>query len=304
MLYNQIHDSCDAVIAITHQAVKDDSLLAARLPGLAMIIGGHEHDSRFLKVGNVFITKAHANARSAFIIRLNINKRKNRIKVVPVMKMLDQSVAIDPQTDIIVKKWSDIAERNYASIGFDARKVVIAKGEPLDGREAEIRRKPTNLSRAIVSAMEKAAPEADVSIVNAGSIRVDDVLQLPITQYDIIRALPFGGSIMEVDMKGSLLIKTLNAGIGNKGIGGFLHYSQKLNFNDKDSTWMLNGSSVDVGKTYRVAVTDFLLTGGEANMDFLKKDNPDIIKVYPVITSLSDPRSDIRLAIIRYLETP
>jgi hypothetical protein len=53
---------------------------------------------------------------------------------------------------------------------------------------------------------------------------------------------------------------------------------------------------------YKVALTDFLLTGGEANLDFLNKDNPDIVKVYPVFTSLDDSRSDVRRAIIRYME--
>ena len=37
-------------------------------------------------------------------------------------------------------------------------------------------------------------------------------------------------------------------------------------------------------------------------MEFLKKDNPSIIKVYPVVTDIADARSDIRLAIIRYME--
>src|SRR5690606_22005461 len=69
-LYNQIKDSCDAVVAITHQAVTDDIILAKALPGLALIIGGHEHDMRFNKVGNVIISKAHANARSVYLLDL------------------------------------------------------------------------------------------------------------------------------------------------------------------------------------------------------------------------------------------
>ena len=59
---------------------------------------------------------------------------------------------------------------------------------------------------------------------------------------------------------------------------------------------------MEAGKVYKVAFTDFLLTGGEANLDFLNKDNPDIVKVYPVFTSLDDSRSDVRRAIIRYME--
>ena len=173
-------------------------------------------------------------------------------------------------------------------------------GEPLDGMEAYIRTQQTNFTKLIVSAMEKASPAADVCIINSGSIRVDDILQMPVTQYDVIRSLPFGGSIMEVDMKGSLLIKILNAGKKNLGSGGFLQYSAALS-NDNNG-WSLKNIPVDAGKTYKIAITDFLMTGGEANLDFLTKDNPDIVKVYPVFTGLNDSRSDIRRAIIRYME--
>lgn len=51
-LYDQLKDSVDAVIAITHQAMEDDIKLAKQIPGLTMIIGGHEHDMRFAKQEN------------------------------------------------------------------------------------------------------------------------------------------------------------------------------------------------------------------------------------------------------------
>jgi 5'-nucleotidase len=301
-LYNRIKDSCDAVVAITHQLVSDDSILAVKLPGLALIIGGHEHDMRFKKVGNVYITKAHANARSAYVIDLTVDKRRHSITVKPALKMIDESVAIDSAVNVVVKKWIDIADSNYASLGFNAKKVVLQSGEPLDGRETEIRARPTNFSKIIVAAIKQALPTADVAMINAGSIRVDDILSMPVTQYDIIRSLPFGGSILEVDMKGRLLIKTLEAGRMNSGLGGFLHYSPEVIFNKTTGVWSLRNVPLDPEKVYKVAITDFLMTGGEANMAFLKKDNPDIIKVYPLVTEIADSRSDVRLAITRYME--
>lgn len=301
-LYDRIKDSCDVVIAITHQLIKDDILLAQRLPKLAMIIGGHEHDQQYRKEGNVIIAKALANAKSAYIYHLKINTLTHNFKVQTELRTIDATLPFDPVTEAVVKKWSDIAERNYASIGFDAKKIIRTKGEPLDGRESEIRIHPTNLSRIIISGMEAAAPQSDIAIVNSGSIRVDDILQLPISQYDILRSLPFGGSMVEVEMKGTLLIRILEAGRKNIGIGGFLHYSPTLSFNSTQNSWIFKDKPVDPVKNFRVAMTDFLLTGGEANMEFLKKENPEIIKVYPVETALSDPRSDIRLAIIEYME--
>jgi 2',3'-cyclic-nucleotide 2'-phosphodiesterase (5'-nucleotidase family) len=289
------------VVAITHQSMEDDIQLARQIPGLALIMGGHEHERQYAAIGDVIITKADANARSAYKISLRINTRTHTHKVNTKLIIVNEKIDADSATDAVVGRWTDIADRNYASLGFDARKEVMHNGEPLDGRESMIRTTTTNFTKLIVSSMQQAAPNADVVIINSGSIRVDDILQMPVTQYDIIRSLPFGGSIMEVDMKGRLLVKILEAGRNNRGIGGFLHYSQNLT-NDAAGHWVLKNIPVDPEKVYKVAITDFLMTGGEANMDFLKKDNPDIVKVYPVFTDLADPRSDIRLAIIRYME--
>jgi 2',3'-cyclic-nucleotide 2'-phosphodiesterase (5'-nucleotidase family) len=300
-LYNQIKDSCDAVIAITHLQMDDDVNLAKRLPDLAMILGGHEHDMRFEKAGNVLITKAHANARSAYIIKLVIDKKKKTHQVIPTLKMLDETVAFDSLTNLAVTKWTEIANQNYASLGFDARKIVAASGDSLDGRETEVRSRPTNLTRLIAAAVAEAAPEASIAIMNAGSIRVDDILYPPITQYDILRSLPFGGPIREAELKGSLVVQVLEAGKKNEGVGGYLHYHPVL-FDSTINKWMLNGNAIDTAKVYRVAFSDFLITGKEANLEFLNKDNPAMIKLYDAETSPASSKSDIRLAIVRYLQ--
>lgn len=298
--YNSLKDSVDAVVAITHQSIDDDKKLADEIPGLACILGGHEHDMRFVKENGIYITKAHANAKSAFVVKVKINKKKDKIKVDPKLVYVNESIPLDSATSVVVQKWTEIAEKNYASLGFDARKVVLNSGEPLDGREAQIRTHPTNLTRLIVKAMQFAAPQADIVLMNSGSIRVDDILQMPITEYDIIRTLPFGGGIREAEMKGSLVIQTLDQSEKNKGIGGYLQYNE--NITHENGIWKLNGQPIEPSKVYRVAITDFLFTGMEANMDFLNPKNPAVVKVYDAAISVSDPRSDIRLAVIRYLE--
>ena len=299
-LFNKIKDSCDFVVAITHQAMEDDILLAEKLPQLALIMGGHEHDMRHQKVGNVWITKAHANAASVFLDDITLNKNTGNLITTTELVYLNDNVQLDSATSVVVKKWEDISNKNFASLGFDAKNVIIKNGDSLDGREANIRSKSTNLTKLIVKAMEAATPQSTVSIVNSGSIRVDDQLFPPITQYDIIRTLPFGGSIMEVDMKGKLLTKILSTGLTNIGIGGYLQYSDKLNY--QNGFWSISGVPIKPDDIYRVALSDFLLTGGEANLEFLTDKNSDIIKIYPAVTDLNDPRSDIRLAVIKYLK--
>jgi 2',3'-cyclic-nucleotide 2'-phosphodiesterase (5'-nucleotidase family) len=300
--YNSLKDSVDAVVAITHQAMEEDERLAKEIPGLAAIIGGHEHDQRFAKIGGIPITKALANAKNAYVVTLDINKRRRKQKIKTSIETLDETVPLDSATNVVVQKWTRIAEENYSSLGFDASAIVINKGEPLEGRETEVRTKSTNLSRLIVAAMQQAVPEAEIVVFNGGSIRVDDVVQLPVSQYDILRSLPFGGAISVADMRGSLVLQMLEAGRKNYGIGGFLHYNEALQYHAATTAWLLNGKSIDPQKLYHVALPEFLLSGREANMDFLNAKNPDVVKVYPAATGENDPRTDVRLAVVQYLQ--
>ena len=118
----------------------------------------------------------------------------------------------------------------------------------------------------------------EIAILNAGSIRIDDVLiPGPVTQLDVIRVLPFGGPVVRVTLSGALLSKVLAIGEQNKGSGGYLLAAGLP-------------AALDPAGRYTVAMTDFLLTGGERNLDFLKRGNPDI-------TNVTDLR-DIRQALI------
>jgi 2',3'-cyclic-nucleotide 2'-phosphodiesterase (5'-nucleotidase family) len=245
------------------------------------------------------VVKAHANAKSAYSVRLHINKRA-KTKAKPRLVYLNESISLDSATNAVVEKWTKIAEKSYASLGFDAGKVVLQNGEPLDGRESQIRIHSTNLTKLIMSSLQAAAPQANVVLMNAGSIRIDDILPMPATQYDIIRTLPFGGGLREAEMKGSLLIQTLEQGEKNAGNGGFLQHGE--NVSKENGVWKLNGNPIESGTIYRVGITEFLLTGKEANLAFLNPSNPGIVKVYAPATSVDDPKSDIRLAVIRYLE--
>jgi 2',3'-cyclic-nucleotide 2'-phosphodiesterase (5'-nucleotidase family) len=191
-IYNQLKDSVDAVVAITHLTIAEDERLAKEVPGLAAILGGHEHDMRFKKAGNVYITKAHSNAKSAYVVRLSVDKNRKQPFVTPELKYLNEGVALDSNTNVVVQKWKKIAEDNYASLGFDPMKVLLTSGEPLEARETEIRHHPTNYSRLVTEAMASACPEADVVMFNSGSIRLDDILTPPVTQYDIFAACHLG----------------------------------------------------------------------------------------------------------------
>ncbi len=160
----------------------------------------------------------------------------------------------------------------------------------LDGRQFAVRNSTGSMTKVIMDALAREA-SPDVVIMNGGSIRIDDELPAgPVTEYDVIRILPFGGAVTRVSMPGSLLLKVLDAGERNLGSGGFL---STLGASKDSDRWMVQGKPLNPSTRYTVALPEYLMTGREANMSFLTR-------THPLIGHIEDLR-DIRQALIAEL---
>jgi 2',3'-cyclic-nucleotide 2'-phosphodiesterase (5'-nucleotidase family) len=299
--YDDLKNRCDVVVALTHLDVADDKRLAEQVPGLALIMGGHDHDHMQLKVGKVAIAKADANAKTVYIHSLHFDRKKHLLNLESELKTIDETIPDDPKTAASVTKWQQIANESFRELGFEPTELVYTTSEPWDGREATVRREQGALTSTIAQSMYQAFPGSDLAVFNGGSVRVDDVLEGPITQYDIVRILPFGGGISQVNMTGELLEKVLKAGLLSRGKGGFLHHAN-VRYDDPSQAWYIAEQPLDTARTYKVVMPDFLLTGKEFGMSFLVPANPGIIK--PIATlNRDDPRTDIRKVFIEYLKS-
>jgi 5'-nucleotidase len=298
--YQRLKDSTDFVVALTHQSIEEDRELARQLPQLALIIGGHEHDNMNVSVGTTRICKADANAKTVYIHRFIYDSSTKKLTVTSELKRIDESIPDEPMTAQVVEKWLKIADKSIREIGLNPTQQLMEAKEPLDGLESSVRNKNTNLTELISRAILQAAPNTLASIYNGGSIRIDDKIHGKVTEYDVLRILPFGGQIWEVEMKGALLKKILEAGKNNKGKGGFLHYE---NIKKKGKKWKIGGKKIKDNQYYTVAITDFLLTGKETNLEFLTEQNPEISKITkPNTNDKSDLRSDIRRAVVESMK--
>ncbi len=297
-----LRGKCDVQVGLTHLDIEDDLKLAARLPEVPLIMGGHDHDNMLHRVGRTTVAKADANARTVYVHYLRYDKRRGKAQVRSELRRMDERIPPEPNTAAVVAKWEKIKEEALQNAGFDAKAQVTMLKAPLDCREAFIRHQQAPVGQIILSAMQAAAREKpDCALLNSGSIRVDDVLSGLITELDVVRMLPFGGGISEVEMRGALLQRTLDASLRNKGKGGYLQLAH-IARDETSNRWLVRGQPLDPARTYRVVLPDFLLTGQETNMDFLKADgNPDILRVYkPNPNDKTDARNDIRHALIRY----
>jgi 2',3'-cyclic-nucleotide 2'-phosphodiesterase (5'-nucleotidase family) len=292
---------CDAVVALTHLDMDDDKRLAEQLPSLSLIMGGHDHDNMREVVGKVVIAKADANAKTAYIHRLHFDRKRRLVRLESELKVIDETLPEEPRTAAVVAKWQQIAAESFRELGFEPSEVVYTTPEAWDGRETTVRREHGALTTDIAQSMLRAFPEGEVALFNGGSVRVDDILSGPITQYDIVRILPFGGGMSQVPMDGAFLQKVLEAGRLSRGRGGYLHHAG-AHYDETNKNWYIADQLLDTQRTYQVVLPDFLLTGKEFGMSFLIPQNSGIVG--PIFTPAKDDfRSDIRKVFIQYLRS-
>ncbi len=296
--FNVLKPKVDIVFGLTHLDLAQDKMIAEMLPEIPLLMGGHEHTNNYLKVGNTYIAKADANAKTVYIHRIEYDTETKELKINSELVEITDKIENDKEVLKIVNKWNIFLDKKLKNILPEPNKVIFHTEETLDGRDAPTRSKQTNLGQIITKAMSFAFDDkVDCAFVNGGSIRIDDELHGDITGVDIFRVLPFGGGILKVKMKGKLLEKSLNYGRLKSGTGAYLH-RYNCDYNKETSTWTVKGKKIKPNKIYTVAVSDFLMKGYD--IPFLKNDNKDVKKVFE--NKPEDLSSDIRKAIIVYLE--
>lgn len=283
----------DAIVALTHLELEDDARLAETIPEIDVILGGHDHDNWQVRRGAHFtpIVKADANARSVAVVELAFGA-SGRPVVQTRLQVVDDRIAADVETEAVVRKWTATAFDAFRRDGFTPETTVVTLSEPLDGREATVRHRPGALTQLIANAVRREAG-ADLGIFNSGSVRIDDILPPgPVSEYDIIRLMPFGGKVLTVRMSGALLARVLDTGLSNEGLGGYLHSSDGVTRTSQG--WTVAGAPLDPSRVYTVGISEFLMSGREANMGFLTRTAEGVGAV--------EERRDIRRAVIEELQ--
>jgi 2',3'-cyclic-nucleotide 2'-phosphodiesterase (5'-nucleotidase family) len=294
----------DIVIGLTHLELPMDLKMAAFLPKTALIMGGHEHESSMDTVGRVVIAKADANAKTVYVHRFTYNKEMKELTLHSELVPIDNQLDDDPTVGGVVEKWQQVLSEEIRVVFPEPYEVIYVAQVPLDGRDITGRNQQSNLGAIIAESFAFAAKKpVDCAFFNAGSIRIDDQLKGNITSVDIFRALPFGGIVVEVELKGSLLKKVLDAGVENKGVGGYLQWHQ-IEFNPSNRSWKIGGKALDENKVYRVATSDFLFSGREARLEFFKKDNKGVVRWETGKEGdETDLRNDVRKAVVAFLKS-
>jgi 5'-nucleotidase/UDP-sugar diphosphatase len=287
----------DLLVAITHLDMLIDIELASKIPQIDLIIGGHEHENYYYVRGTKYtpIYKADANAFTVYIHRFVFNLNTKRLRIFSTLTRVTSEVPEEEKTAAVANYWFNLGIQGFEALGYQPSVVVscLPTGIELDGRSESVRSSITLLTALISESMLEltASKGTIIGIINGGTVRVDDILRETITQYDILRTLPFGNIVVALSVPGPLLAQVLTTGISLKGNGMFLAYTRVETF-DGGKTWLFNGTDISKsGLLYNVATTAYI-------RDYTQFNNSNVITLYD--TNITQTKSLMDYLPIKY----
>jgi len=217
-----VAQGADLVVAITHQTIEADRNLLSREPRLDLILGGHEHERHDSVVSGRHVVKADANSRTAQFVTLWGGKGDWR-EAVGLVKM-DNRLPDDTIVAAVVERWEDSLR---ARLGPE--RSLGNTSVPIDARD-EIGRKQESMLGDLVTDAMRAGTGADVALLNAGTLRLDDVIRPgPLTNYQLESIFLFADEtrVLTVPLTGARLREVLEHGVADGSLckGGFLQVS-------------------------------------------------------------------------------
>ncbi|MCM3902235.1 MAG: 5'-nucleotidase C-terminal domain-containing protein [Pyrinomonadaceae bacterium] len=261
------------VVALTHLSMREDKEVA-RCSDVDVIIGGHEHTLLESAAGGAPIFKMTADARDLGRIDLNISKTSGELesidwKVIPVTNETKE----DPEFAGIYRKYAGHLKELSQTVG---RSRVA-----LDARSAENRTGETNVGNMVADAFRRAT-NADVALMNGGSIRADTIISPgALTKRDLLSILPFKNKVVKLELTGATLRAVLEHGVSKSAEDlqpGQFPQVAGLRFTFDAShppgsrvvDVSVNGQPLDDNRKYTLATTNFLAIDGGDGYEMLK----------------------------------
>ena len=253
------------VVAVTHQDMPADERMAREVPGIHLVLGGHEHDPLENVVGETLITKAGADG--VFVVRIDLQVTRGgkvlgrQHRFIPVTADLPE----DPAMAALVARYQ-------ARLG-EALGVRIGETRvPLDARNAALRTGETNVGNYITDVM-RARLSADVAIMNGGGIRGNQVVPPgALSRGDINALVPFLNVLVKLEVPGQVLLDVLERSVAAypREFGGFLQVSGLTFVFDPSRPAgrrvvrvVVGGQPLDPAQRYTLATGSYTAQGGD-----------------------------------------
>ncbi|MCF0203153.1 MAG: bifunctional metallophosphatase/5'-nucleotidase [Bacteroidaceae bacterium] len=245
--YKWLRNQCDVYIALNHIGLENDTLFADAHPEFDLMICGHSHDivPGIIRNG-VMIAQAKRDVKYVNEIDLKVRGGKvveKKCKLIDVCATKGENARLKA----MLEKFSDNPILN---------KVVGHATTPFKCRE--------ELGSMMADA-DMAVAKADLSIVNAGSVRYETKDAGAFNVNDVLRLDPFGNTLYVVELTGLELKALLEELPTTDEYGpGYAAGFQYTIVADKKGKYVVkemktaDGKKFNMQKTYKVAMDNFV----------------------------------------------
>lgn len=257
-------EGAELLIALTHLPMEEDMALARRLPGLDLVLGGHDHDAQLGRAGAALILKADSDLRTAWAVETSLPEG-GRPELQARLVSLDGGVPQSPALRAMEDRWlARLADR----MGPDE---PVARSETaLDGTDAALRFRESNLGNLAADAIREEG-RCEIGLVNGGAIRVDETLPPgPVTRHQTAEIFLFRNRVVRLRVPGSVLAAALEHSAARRGSGGFLQVSGLRVTYDPGAPAgrrlreaQAAGAPLGAERVYTLCTLDYLARGGD-----------------------------------------
>src|SRR5438876_7639160 len=244
---------CDGAGGACHGEIVD---LARGLDSgsVDLIVSGHTHSLVNTAVNGIPIVQARSSGAGIAVVDFLRGPGGRREVLARVETPYTDRVSPDPELQNLMALCK-VGIENLTSRATTRIKVDLRRGGDEYG-----------LGRLIADAMRNVA-KADVAIVNNGGIRAD-LAAGTATYGDLYRVMPFQNRMLRLTVKGDVLRQALEHAVAGDRPDGHvsgveLWYDSKQRPGRRIGKAVLaDGKGIDGGRSYTLAVSDFLATGG------------------------------------------
>lgn len=259
-------EGATVVVAITHLSIEEDKALARKVP-LELIMGGHEHVVIQSFAGGTPIFKVGSDARNLGRIDLNVDAETGELEsidweLIPVT----DSIPEDPTLLQAIAPYTE-------AMSQELLKPVGNTQVALDAIQQHNRSGETNLGNFIADQF-RAVTGAEVALVNGGSVRSNTTYGPgPLTRQDVLAISPFENPVVKVRVDGKTLKQALEHGFSQSHelesgqfpqVSGLrVVYDPTRPVGQRVVSAKVNGSFLNPCQSYTVAITTYVLGGGD-----------------------------------------
>jgi len=264
----ELRPKADLVIILSHIGHNVDRLLAEKVSGIDVIVGGHSHTKveHPVVINKTVVLQAWEHGKALGVLDLTLEDGK-------IVKTEGRLMDIRPLPGRESSEMAAIVEKYRSRVDAVLDETIGTASLDLDGEHT--RKRETNLGNFLADIVRSTAG-AEIAIIGGGSIRTS-MKKGDIKIKHVYAVSPFNNYIVGIRLTGQQIKDALEHGVSAiaDDAGRFpqvsgirFTYSRSAPVGQKVREVYVNSSHLVMDKEYIVATDDFLAAGGDGYRAF------------------------------------